>query len=77
MPASRSRSSGSSSRRVKTAIVRSRSLYSSMSRLMNLGLGKDAARSNSGVNCSTMSSTAASNAHGLCGATVEDTLIET
>ena len=43
MPASRSRSSGLSRIAVKTAIVRSRSRYSSMSRLMNFGVGEAAA----------------------------------
>jgi hypothetical protein len=63
--------------RVNTAIVRSRSLYSSMSRLMNLVGLEAAARSNSGVRLETTCSTSASKAHGECGATVEDTLIET
>ncbi len=62
---------------MKTAIVRSRSLYSSMSRLMNFAGLAAAARRNSGRSFSTMSSTAWSNAHGECGCTVDETLIET
>ncbi|MCY1380000.1 hypothetical protein D9M69_677760 [compost metagenome] len=77
MPASRFLNSGLSRILVKTAMVMSRSLYSSMSRLMNLGFGKDAALANSGVSFSTTCSTASSKAHGECGATVEETLMET
>ena len=58
---------------MKTAIVRSRSLYSSMSRLTNFGVVAVAASVNRGVSCSTMSSTASGNAHGLCGGTVAET----
>ncbi len=62
---------------MKTSSVTSRSLYSSMSRLMNFGVGEAAASANSGSSCSTVRTTVSSKAHGLCGATVEDTLIET
>ena len=81
MPASRFLNSGLSRIRVKTAMVMSRSLYSSMSRLMNLAFwppaAKDAARVKSGVSFSTTCSTASSKAHAECGATVEETLMET
>ncbi len=62
---------------MKTAIVRSRSLYSSMSRLMNLRGLLCTARRNSGRSFAMMSSTAWSNAHGECGCTVDETLIDT
>ena len=48
-----------------------------MSRLMNFAGDAAAAWRNSGVSDETMCATASSNAHGLCGATVEDTLIDT
>ena len=48
-----------------------------MSRFTNFCVDAVAAMSNNGLSSSTMSSTAASKAHGLLGATVDDTLIET
>ncbi len=77
MPASSWENSGWSSSVVNTATVRSRSRYSSMSRLMNFAGVAAAARRNSGVSESTTCSTASSNAQAECGATVDDTLIDT
>lgn len=62
---------------MKTATVSSRSRYSSMSKLMKLGVEFRAARRNTGRSESMMWPTASSNAHGLCGATVADTLTDT
>ncbi len=80
MPASRPFSCGWSSSRVNAAIVRSRSRYSSMSRLMNFALPcrtLRAASSYSGVSLPTTSSTASSNDHIDSWLTTLDTLIET
>ena len=77
MPADSPRNSGWSSSAVNTATVSRRSWYSSMSRLMNFAGDAAAACRNSGVSDDTMCATASSNAHGLCGATVDDTLIDT
>ena len=63
MPASRCCSAGCSSSVVNTAIVRSRSRYSSMSRLMNLALRDAAACSYSGVSRSTTRVTVSSKPH--------------
>ncbi|SIM75651.1 Uncharacterised protein [Mycobacteroides abscessus subsp. abscessus] len=62
---------------MNTAMVRSRSLYSSMSRLMNLGVGAEAAYSYSGVRRRTAVSTTSSKDHGACGPETAETLTET
>ena len=58
-------------------MVRSRSRYSSMSRLMNFGVAEAAASSYSGVRRVTTRSTVSSNAHIDSWLTMEDTLIDT